>query len=168
MKTDDRTPHGESDRAEKSRVPNRPYKRSDLAFVRVDDHGETNCWAVTPSGDAKQDFQAGFNHGRHAVAFAEQAEDSTQLLGHVFRDMVAAGEFSYLEAGFVNAVSHAALLHHNTLRLGWIERGCFGEPIVLPGFSQRTPGGRRTTGAQKVNPAGQDGAEDNDPRLDRS
>ena len=139
MKTDDRTPHGASDRAEISRVANRPYERSDLAFVRVDDRGETNCWAVSPSGDAEQDFETGWRYGRLAVAFAEQVEDTNQFLSDVFRDMFAAGQFSHLEAGFVDAVSDAALLHHNALRLGWIERGCFGGPIVLPGFSQRTP-----------------------------
>ncbi len=133
MKTDDRTPHGESDRAEKSRVPNRPYKRSDLAFVRVDDHGETNCWAVTPSGNDREDYETGFQYGREAVAFIEQ-KDSPQLLIHVLQDMVKAGQFNHLEAGFAHAVASAALLHHNSLRLGLIERGCFGGPIVYPGF----------------------------------
>ncbi len=116
-------------------MANRPYERSDLAFVRVDDRGETNCWAVSPSGDAEQDFETGWRYGRLAVAFAEQAEDTNEFLSHVFRDMFAAGQFSHLEAGFVDAVSDAALLHHNALRLGWIERGCFGGPFVLPGFT---------------------------------
>ncbi len=133
-------------------MANRRYERSDLAFVRVDDHGETNCWAVSPSGDAEQDFETGWRYGRHAVAFAEQAEDTNEFLSHVFRDMFAAGQFSHLEAGFVDAVSDAALLHHNALRLGWIERGCFGGPIVLPGFSQRTPRRPQSHGRAKSEP----------------
>ena len=103
MKIDDQTQHGASE-------------RSDLPFVRADGHGETNCWAVNPSGDAEQDFETGSRYGRQAVAFAEQAEDTTEFLIHVFRDMVAVGQFGNLEVGFVDTVSHAALLHYFSLR----------------------------------------------------
>ena len=116
MKSDDQTPHGASDKAEKSHATNRPYKRSDFAFVRTDDHGETNCWAVNPSGDTEQDLETGLGYGRNALAFAEQVEDSPQFLVHIIRDMVAAGQFGHLEAGFVDAVSHAALLHNFSSR----------------------------------------------------
>ena len=116
MKSDDQTPHEASDKAEKSRATYRPYKRSDFAFVRTDDHGETNCWAVNPSGDTEQDLETGSQYGRNALAFAEQVEDCNQLLGHVFRDMVAAGQFGHLEAGFVEAGSDAALLHNVSSR----------------------------------------------------
>jgi len=116
MKRDNQTQHGASDKAEKSRATNRPYKRSDLAFVRTDDHGETNCWSVNPSGDTEQDFKTGSRYGLSAIAFAEQVEDCNQFLVHVFRDMFAAGQFGHLEAGFVDAVSHAALLHNFSSR----------------------------------------------------
>ena len=116
MKTEQQAPQGASDRAEKLSEINRAYERSDLPFVRANGHGETNCWAVNPSGDAGQDFETGLRYGRYAVAFAEREEDSTQFLVHVFRDMVAVGQFGHLEAGFVDAVSHAALLHCFSLR----------------------------------------------------
>ena len=146
MKTEQQAPQGASDRAEKLSEINRAYERSDLPFVRADGHGETNCWAVNPSGDAEQDFETGGQYGRLAVAFAEQVEDSTQLLVHVFRDIVAAGRFGHLEAGFVDAMAIAGITHHNSLRMGWIERGLFGEPIVYPGFSVR----RRVIGPRRL------------------
>ena len=96
-------------------------RRSDLPFVRVD-RGVTNHWAVTSSGDAKQDYQIGFSHGRQAIAFGEQWEDSTQLVVDVIREIVAAGRFGPLELGFVDAVAIGALLHQNSMRTGHIEK----------------------------------------------
>ena len=113
----------------------RSLKREHLPFVRADDLGKLNHWAVTPSGNASEDRETGFQYGREAIAFMEQAEDSTQLLGQVVHDMFKRGELGPLEAGFFDAVGLAALLYHNSLRKGWIERGHFGEPIIYSGFT---------------------------------
>ena len=96
-------------------------RRSDLPFVRVD-RGVTNHWAVTSSGDAKQDYLTCFQHGCDALVFAETREDSTDLLICIFRAIVKTGRWDARALGFCDAVSVSAVLHQNSLRTGHIEK----------------------------------------------
>ncbi len=109
-------------------------RRHQLDFIRVN-RGRPNYWAAVPSGNASEDWARGFKYGRQAVAFMEQVEDHPHLLFDIVRDMPERELLGELEAGFLEAVATAAILHHNSLRWGWIERSFFGDPIVFPGFS---------------------------------
>ena len=99
----------------------RRHQRQQLAFVRLE-RGIPNHWAVTPSGNADQDYLTGFQHGCDALVFAETREDSTDLLICIFRAIIKTGRRGPLEIGFFDAVSVSAVLHQNSIRTGRIEK----------------------------------------------
>ena len=134
METQDRTPRDVSDGVEASDVANRPRKLTDLPFVRADGRGVLCYWSVTPTGNDSEDLARSFEWGRQLAAFMDQIEDHPRLLAYVIRDMVAAGRFGPLESGFIQAVGTATVELHNALRLGLVQPGLFGRPIVYIGY----------------------------------
>ena len=134
MEIQHRTPRDVSDGVEASRVTNRPCELTDLPFVRADGRGVLCYWSVTPTGNDSADLARSFEWGRQLVAFMDQIEDHPQILTCVIRDMVAAGRFGPLESGFIQAVGTATVELHNALRLGLVQPGLFGRPIVYLGY----------------------------------
>ncbi len=133
MKTDNQTPQGSSDRIEKSSVTNRPYELTDLPFVSVSG-GIIDYWAVTPTGDDAQDRATGFENARQLAAFMDQREDHPRLLNCVIQAIFAAGRYGPLEEGFFEAIGIATVELHCALRLGLVQPGLFGKPIVYLGY----------------------------------
>jgi hypothetical protein len=75
---------------------------SGLPFV-----SEGSFWEVEPSGHAPTDFANGEAWGLLALELAKQT-GSVMVLACAMRDMVLAGQFTALEAGFLARVACAA------------------------------------------------------------
>lgn len=79
----------------------------DLPFVREADDGEIYLWHPKPSGDQQADIALGEHYARLTLHVAREC-GVPLLLASVLRDMVMAGHFGGVEAGFIAAVTSVA------------------------------------------------------------
>jgi hypothetical protein len=77
-------------------------EREALPFV-----SDNSFWEVEPTGHAPTDFANGEAWGLIALELAKQT-GSVMVLACTMRDMVIAGQFTALEAGFLARVACAA------------------------------------------------------------
>ena len=108
------------------------FELGQLPFVSVSG-GMIDYWAVTRTGDDAQQRATGFEWARQLAAFMDQREDHPRLLNCVIQAIFAAGPIGPLEEGFFEAAGVATVELHNALRLGLVQPGLFGRPIVYPG-----------------------------------
>lgn len=79
----------------------------DLPFVHVADTGEVCLWRPNPTGHRDLDIMTGEHFARLTMLVAREF-GVPMLLASVLRDMMLAGRFTGVEAGFIASVSCAA------------------------------------------------------------
>lgn len=79
----------------------------DLPFVHETEDGDVFLWHPNPTGHQEGDILTGEYYARVAMVVAKDF-NLPMLLACVLRDMVLAGKFSGVEAGFIAAVVSAA------------------------------------------------------------
>ncbi|MDX3970086.1 MAG: hypothetical protein QHD01_26275 [Bradyrhizobium sp.] len=79
----------------------------DLPFVHEADDGEIYLWRPQPTGDDHADMATGEYYARLTL-YVSREFGVPLLLASVLRDMVAAGKFGGVEAGFIAAVTSVA------------------------------------------------------------
>lgn len=79
----------------------------DLPFVHEADDGEIYLWRPAPTGNDQADIATGEYYARLTL-FVSREFGVPLLLASVLRDMVAAGNFGGVEAGFISAITSAA------------------------------------------------------------
>lgn len=79
----------------------------DLPFVHEAENGDVFLWHPAPSGDRDADIATGEYFGRLTMVCAKEF-GLPLLLASILRDMVIAGQFGGVEAGFIAAVASTA------------------------------------------------------------
>lgn len=105
-------------RAKPKPPPQALDRKGPLPFVRRADtgngngkangHTEASCWDVAASGAWAEDDNYGRQLGRIWVDHRQSRVIDTPPLAFVLQDMIRAGQFTGIEAGFANALERAA------------------------------------------------------------